>query len=177
LGEILKSSRRWIFGFVMFIYLCSIGGIFLILSIQNPWKSSEKNQMNSEALEETLNLLISETISAQVPIILTPSSTSTKIELSYKLELITPSPIPTFWPTKTTTDLPTFTTTPTFEIVSLVPEFCTCKISLNLYCGSFKNQAEAQACYIHCGGVNSDIYQLDKNENGIACGQWNYSKP
>ena len=173
----MKSNRRWFYGFVIFIYLCSIGSIFIILSVQNSGKSSEKTQMNSTALAETLNSVISETMEAKVPIFSTPSPTPNLIELTHEPFLITPSPIPTYWPTETTTNLPTFTSTPTFEIVSLVPEFCTCKTSSNLYCGSFRNQTEAQACYIHCGGVNSDIYQLDKNENGIACGQWNYPIP
>jgi len=171
------QNRRWIFGIVILVYLCIVGGIFGILGVINSMNSTEIIPEKPTDLEMTVNVLITRALEATIPISITLSPTISEIELTPELELLTPSPIPSFWPTYTATHFPTFTPTPTFEISSLVPEICTCRISAELYCGSFKNQTEAQACYIHCGGVNRDIYQLDKNENGIACGQWKYPEP
>lgn len=40
----------------------------------------------------------------------------------------------------------------------------------NIYnCGDFKSQAEAQAVFMECGGVNNDIHRLDSDGDGEAC--------
>jgi len=45
-----------------------------------------------------------------------------------------------------------------------------CDCSSNIYnCTDFKTQAEAQAVYECCGGVNNDIHGLDADRNGWAC--------
>ena len=42
--------------------------------------------------------------------------------------------------------------------------------STNAYnCGDFSTHAEAQAAYKACGGPQSDVHQLDRDKDGIAC--------
>lgn len=45
-----------------------------------------------------------------------------------------------------------------------------CSCSSNIYnCDDFSSYNEAQACYEKCGGVNNDVHQLDRDEDGSAC--------
>ena len=42
--------------------------------------------------------------------------------------------------------------------------------SSNLYnCDDFNSQAEAQAVFDRCGGVDNDIHGLDKDGDGVVC--------
>jgi hypothetical protein len=53
------------------------------------------------------------------------------------------------------------------------PSVCTCQGD-TLNCGDFRSQAEAQACYLKCGGLSHDIYRLDGNNDGTACESTQY---
>ncbi|MGE4554919.1 MAG: excalibur calcium-binding domain-containing protein, partial [Candidatus Paceibacterota bacterium] len=76
--------------------------------------------------------------------------------------IITTTTTTTSFPPTTTTLLPTTTT----RITSSREIIC----SYNAYnCSDFKTQAEAQAVFEYCGGVNNDVHQLDKNHDGVAC--------
>ena len=48
---------------------------------------------------------------------------------------------------------------------SEVPIVCSCTEDLN--CGDFTTQAEAQACFEHCGP--EDVHRLDADKNGVVC--------
>ena len=42
--------------------------------------------------------------------------------------------------------------------------------SSNTYnCSDFQTQAQAQAMFIACGGLNNDVHYLDGDNDGIAC--------
>jgi micrococcal nuclease len=50
------------------------------------------------------------------------------------------------------------------------PQSINYQCSYNAYnCPDFSVQAEAQAVYEYCGGINNDIHRLDKDKDGIAC--------
>jgi hypothetical protein len=38
-----------------------------------------------------------------------------------------------------------------------------------LNCPDFSSQAQAQACYLKCGGLGHDVHALDRDEDGAAC--------
>ncbi len=63
---------------------------------------------------------------------------------------------------------PTVTPSPTTENAS-VPFFCDCSLGDILDCEDFDSQAEAQACFEHCGGTANDVFNLDADGDGIAC--------
>jgi micrococcal nuclease len=71
----------------------------------------------------------------------------------------TPAPTATITPTPTITPIPTAT----------VPGPCDCE-GPRLSCNDFANQASAQACFEYCRDTGfGDVFNMDKNENGLAC--------
>lgn len=51
--------------------------------------------------------------------------------------------------------------------VSLDVEVCSCDVDLN--CGDFLSQSDAQECFEYCGGVANDVHRLDGNNDGVVC--------
>ena len=45
---------------------------------------------------------------------------------------------------------------------------CQCEEDL-MNCGDFTTQAEAQECFVFCGGAENDVHRLDADGNGLAC--------
>lgn len=81
------------------------------------------------------------------------------------------SPTPTGTRQPSNPTLPTLTPSPTVENAS-VPFWCVCTLGDVLDCQDFDMQAQAQACFEHCGGTLNDVFNLDADGNGIACEDW-----
>jgi hypothetical protein len=74
-------------------------------------------------------------------------------------------------PTFTITLTPTITNTPRPVTDTPVPPVgpCNC-LGPRLSCQSFRNQRSAQQCFEFCWKQGyGDIFDLDKNSNGLAC--------
>lgn len=62
------------------------------------------------------------------------------------------------------------TTAPTLLSPTPTPELSGITCEKDTYnCSDFKTQAEAQAVFEYCGGVDNDIHNLDRDHDGIAC--------
>ncbi len=72
---------------------------------------------------------------------------------------------PTWTPRPNVVVLPTSTTGSS----SALAAECPCDRGNALNCPDFTSQSQAQICYIKCGGLGSDIHDLDRNEDGTAC--------
>ena len=48
-----------------------------------------------------------------------------------------------------------------------VNEICSCDLDLD--CGDFVTQEDAQACFEYCGGMENDVHDLDRNNDGVVC--------
>ncbi len=101
-----------------------------------------------------------------LPTIATPSSIPTAAPRSVPIQSSptnTPRPISTAAPTST--PRPTSIT----ASASLLAAECPCDQGNVLNCPDFLNPAQAQACYLKCGGPTRDVHGLDRDGDGLAC--------
>jgi hypothetical protein len=89
---------------------------------------------------------------------------------------VIPTQMPTITPASASA-LPTAQPTSSLVIPTRTPTItlaaCNCQGN-TLNCDDFRSQVEAQACYLKCGGLTHDIYQLDGNNDGRACESTKY---
>ena len=146
--------------------------------VDTPMPTRTQTPKPAQAPSQTA-MIVSHTVTpSPVTVLSSPTTVATLATATTLWPTSTPRPTDTtapIWvPSLTSTPRLTPTLNSATATLPPAPAFCICNAGDTLNCSDFSTWAEAQACFLKCGGVANDVYRLDGNNNGVACEEQQY---